>query len=73
MSRLAAQFCRMRAQVHERADSFRAQISALEMICHIYNNIQHTVLPVEKPLVQAKLDSVDTVLQSGLAVSHQTT
>lgn len=63
----------MRAQVHERADSFRSQISALEMICHIYNGIQRTVLPVEKPLVQAKLDSVDSALQSGLAVSHHTT
>ncbi len=60
----------MCVQVHERSDSFRAQISALDMICQVYNSVQRTVSPVERPLVQAKLDSVDDALQSGLAVRH---
>lgn len=57
-------------QVHQRADSLRAQISALEKICHVYNGVQRTLLPIEKPLVQAKLDALDAALQGGLAVSH---
>ena len=55
-------------QVYERADSFRAEIGNLDLICNIHNNIQRTMLPVEQPLIQDRLDAVDLALQHGLAV-----
>ncbi|KAK9843805.1 hypothetical protein WJX81_007069 [Elliptochloris bilobata] len=55
-------------QVYERADAFRAEIGNLDLICNIHNNIQRTMLPVEKPLIQDRLDAVDVALQQGLAV-----
>ena len=55
-------------QVHERADSFRAQIGSLDIICRLYNNIYRTLLPVEKPLIQGKLDALGSALHKGLTV-----
>ncbi|PNW78281.1 hypothetical protein CHLRE_09g403800v5 [Chlamydomonas reinhardtii] len=49
------------------ADTFRQQISALDLICSIYNKVQRTILAVEKPLVQQKLDAVEQALNRGLA------
>jgi hypothetical protein len=57
-------------QVHERADSFRAQIDALDIICRMYNDMYSSLLPVEKPLIQARLDAVDACLRTGLTVSE---
>ncbi|KAK9822882.1 hypothetical protein WJX74_000347 [Apatococcus lobatus] len=53
-------------KVYERADSFRAQIGNLELIVGLYNDIQRTMMPVEKPLIQGKLDTVDAALRKGL-------
>ena len=55
-------------QVHERADSFRAQVDVLDIIAHMYNDIYRTLLPVEKPLIQMRLDALDAALQTGLTV-----
>ena len=55
-------------QVHERADSFRAQIGALDIICRMYNDVHRTLTAVEKPLIAVKLDALDAHLQSGLTV-----
>ena len=54
--------------MYERADSFRAQIGNLELIVGLYNDIQRTMMPVEKPLIQGKLDTVDAALRKGLQV-----
>jgi dynein heavy chain len=53
--------------VYERADAFRAEVGNLDLICHTHNRIQRAMLPVEKPLIQDRLDAVDTALQQGLA------
>ena len=58
----------MGEQVHERADSFRAQIGSLDIVCRLYNNIYRTLLPVEKPLIQGKLDALGSALHKGLTV-----
>ena len=55
-------------QVHERANSFRAQIGSLDIICRLYNSIYKTLLPVEKPLIQGKLDALGSALHKGLTV-----
>jgi dynein heavy chain, axonemal len=55
-------------KVYEHADTFRQQIGNLDLIVGIYNKVQKTILPVEKPLVQQKLDVVDQTLQKGLEV-----
>ena len=60
--------CNVYVQVYERADSFRAQIGNLELIVGLYNDIQRTMMPVEKPLIQGKLDTVDAALRKGLQV-----
>ncbi len=45
----------------------RQQISSLDIIVGIYNRLQRTILPVERPLVQQKLEAVEAALQRGLA------
>ncbi len=56
-------------QIYERSEQFRQQIGNLDLIVNIYNGLQHSLHPVEKPLVQLKLDAVDTALEKGLGVS----
>lgn len=51
--------------IFESSDTFRQQISSLDLICSIHNKIQRTILPVEKPLVQQKLEEVEKTLQRG--------
>ena len=52
--------------IYQSSDMFRQQISSLELICSIHNKINQTILPVEKPLVQQKLDAVELSLKRGL-------
>lgn len=49
------------------ADTFRQQISSLDLIASMWNKVQRTILAVEKPLVQQKLDAVEQALNRGLA------
>jgi hypothetical protein len=44
----------------------RQQISSLDLIVGIYNRLQRTILPVERPLVQQKIEAVEAALQRGL-------
>lgn len=55
-------------KIYERAEMFRQQIGNLELIVGIYNSVQRTILPVEKPLVVQKLEAVDTTLKKALNV-----
>ena len=52
--------------IFQHSDTFRQQISSLDLICSIYNKIQRTILPVEKPLVLSKLEQVEATLRRGL-------
>lgn len=52
--------------IFQSADQFRSQISSLDLICTIWNRIQATILPVEKPLVQQKLEAVELALKRGM-------
>ena len=55
-------------QIYERDVMFRQQVGNLQLIVGIYNNVQATILPVEKPLITQKLEAVDTALKKGLQV-----
>jgi dynein heavy chain len=48
------------------AAACRQQIGALDLMVGLYNKIQRTILPVERPLIQQKLDAVEIALHSGL-------
>lgn len=49
---------------------FRQQVGNLQLIVGIYNNVQATILPVEKPLITQKLEAVDSALKKGLQVNY---
>mmetsp|Transcript_13737 Transcript_13737/g.31794 ORF Transcript_13737/g.31794 Transcript_13737/m.31794 type:complete len:4493 (-) Transcript_13737:49-13527(-) len=53
-------------QIFKKAETFRQQTGNLELIVNIYNHMLSTLLEVERPLVQTKLDNIDKVLQKGL-------
>ncbi len=55
-------------QIYERDVMFRQQVGNLQLIVGIYNNVQATILPVEKPLITQKLEAVDAALKKGLQV-----
>jgi hypothetical protein len=45
------------AAIFQHADRFRQQIGSLDLMVGLYNKLQRTTLPVERPLVSAKLDA----------------
>ena len=49
--------------------TLRQQVSSLDLIVGIYNNVQRTLTPIERPLLEPRLATVDTTLQRGLLVS----
>ncbi|DBB00313.1 TPA: Dynein beta chain, flagellar outer arm [Trebouxia sp. C0004] len=53
-------------KIYERDVMFRQQVGNLQLIVGIYNNVQATILPVEKPLIMQKLEAVDAALKKGL-------
>lgn len=55
-------------QIYERDVMFRQQVGNLQLIVGIYNNVQATILPVEKPLITQKLEAVDSALKKSLQV-----
>ena len=55
-------------QIYERNEMFRQQVGNLQLIVGVYNNVQATILPVEKPLITQKLEAVDSALKKGLQV-----
>lgn len=58
-------------QIFERDEMFRQQVGNLQLIVGVYNNVQATILPVEKPLITQKLEAVDSTLKKGLQVSSK--
>eukprot|EP00854_Cymbomonas_tetramitiformis_P010885 gene10885-12880_t len=55
-------------KIYQRGESFRQQTGNLELIAGIYNEIQDTMLEVERPLVIQKLEAIDEALNQGLNV-----
>ena len=51
--------------IFEMAETYRQQTGNLDLIVNIYNSILETVLDVERPLIQQKLDNIDKVLLKG--------
>lgn len=48
-------------QIFKKAETFRQQTGNLELIVNIFNHMLATLLEVERPLVQTKLDNIDKV------------
>lgn len=46
----------------EKADVYRTQTGRLEIIVSMYNDILKTLLPVEKPLLQKRIEAMDKAL-----------
>mmetsp|Transcript_25005 Transcript_25005/g.85566 ORF Transcript_25005/g.85566 Transcript_25005/m.85566 type:complete len:4525 (+) Transcript_25005:136-13710(+) len=55
-------------KLYERGETLRQQTGKLELIVGIYNNILKTLLPVEAPLVEKKLNDVDDAFTRALSV-----
>ena len=51
--------------IYELGETFRQYTGNLDLIVNIYNSILETVLDVERPLIQQKLDNIDKVLLKG--------
>ena len=52
--------------IFKRADAFRSQVGNLDIIVSTWNNVLKTILDVERPLLQDKLDHVEASLMKGL-------
>ena len=55
-------------KIFKRGETLRQQTGNLELITGIYNDILSTLLPVERPLIEKKLEAVDAALTKGLTV-----
>ena len=53
-------------KLYDRVDIYRTQTGNLELIVGMYNNIQTTLLPVEKPLLKDKIELIDRILKPGI-------
>lgn len=53
-------------EIHKKSEVFRRQTGNLDLIVNMYNGIQTSLLPVERPLVKSHLDKIDQVLAKGL-------
>jgi hypothetical protein len=58
-------------QVSERADQFQAQIRSLELLAMTYNDVKHSLLPVEVPLLHPKMEAVANTIETRLMVFGQ--
>lgn len=53
-------------QVFERGELFRRNMGNLDLIVHMHNSVETTLLPVERPLLQQQLDRIDSLLSQGI-------
>jgi dynein heavy chain len=54
-------------KTYERSETLRQQTGNLDLIVVTYNNILRSLLPVERPLVEKKLEGIDSSLQKGIS------
>lgn len=52
--------------IFEKADTYRSQIVALDMIVENYNVIKTCLLPVEEPLVKKKIQDMEDEVKPGI-------
>ncbi len=52
--------------IFSKAETYRQCTGNLDLIVNIYNSILETVIQVERPLIQQKLDNIDKVLTKGI-------
>lgn len=50
----------------ERGELFRRHMGNLDLIVHMHNGVETTLLPVERPLLQNQLDRIDLLLSQGI-------
>eukprot|EP01035_Chromulina_nebulosa_P019288 gene19288-25148_t len=53
-------------EIYKQGELYRRYVGNLELIVNMYNDIQNTLLPVERPLVKSNLDHIDKTLSQGL-------
>eukprot|EP00899_Mesostigma_viride_P009330 jgi/Mesvir1/18399/Mv14277-RA.1 len=53
-------------RIYKRAETFRQQTGNLDLVVNIYNKLLVSLLPVEMPLVEKKLENVVASLSKGL-------
>lgn len=54
------------ADIYSKSETFRAYIFSLEHITGQYNNIRTTVLDVERPLIESKINEIDGQISQAL-------
>ena len=54
------------AEIYQKVEIFRRQTGNLDLIVNMYNTIQETLLPVERPLVKSQLEKLDKTLALGI-------
>lgn len=53
-------------EIYQRAEIFRRHTGNLDLIVNMYNDIQTSLLPVERPLVRNQLDRLDKMISQGI-------
>jgi dynein heavy chain len=53
-------------EIYEKSEVFRRHTGNLDLIVNMYNDIQTTLLPVERPLVKSQLERIDKTLAQGI-------
>ena len=53
-------------EIYQRGETFRRHMGNLDLIVNIFNKIQHSLLPVERPLLKSQLDKINKSLAQGI-------
>jgi len=54
------------SSLYEKVDTYRSQSGNLDIIVGMYNDILTKLLPVEKPLLAKKIETINRILQPGI-------
>lgn len=57
--------------IFERDEAFRAHVASLELVASSFNNVNASVLPVERPLVAGMLAAAESALRKGVQVKDK--
>ena len=53
-------------EIYQRGEIFRRHMGNLDLIVNIFNKIQYSLLPVERPLLRSQLDKINKSLAHGI-------
>ena len=56
-------------EIYQHSEVFRRHMGNLDLIVNMYNGIQTTLLPVERPLLKNQLDKINKLLSQGVGGS----